>query len=83
VGKVNVYFASRREEYNIEPVRVAAEWVSRMLEMFGLGEGNETIGWKGVQAGEADVSASLRNLLNFRYPYEAFITLCCGGGSRS
>ncbi|KAL7422245.1 cysteinyl-tRNA synthetase [Cryptotrichosporon argae] len=39
VGKVNLYFAARVREYNIGPVRVIAQWVARMLRMFGLGEG--------------------------------------------
>ena len=48
VGKVNVYFATRGKDSNLEPVRVCAEWVTRMLRMFGLGEGpawDGQIGW--------------------------------------
>ena len=55
VGKVNVYFASRGKDSNLEPVRVVAEWVTRMLRMFGLGEGagyDGQIGWgKAAPAG--------------------------------
>lgn len=63
VGKVNLYFSARGPAYNIEPVRVIAEWVTRMLTMFGLGEGSlasnaSAIGWgKAGDSGDSgDVS---------------------------
>jgi cysteinyl-tRNA synthetase len=63
IGKVNQYFSARGRDLNVEPVRVVAEWITRMLRMFGLGEGAYTegsVGWG--KAGEegsggADVSA--------------------------
>jgi len=68
IAKVNIYFTTRGREYNIEPVVTIAQWVTRMLKMFGLGEaggsdigGSSSIGWG--QAGEdgspADVSCSV------------------------
>lgn len=63
VATVNKYLAERGQAYNIGPVRVVAEWVTRMLTMFGLGEGAAVasagqIGWgkKGEAAGAGDVS---------------------------
>lgn len=63
VNKVNVYFSARGREYNIQPVQVIAQWVTRMLKMFGLGEGSAVadataIGWgkEGDSAGAGDVS---------------------------
>jgi cysteinyl-tRNA synthetase len=63
VATVNRYLTDRGQGYNIGPVRLAAEWVTRMLSMFGLGEGAITaaegqIGWgeKGQEAGAGDVS---------------------------
>lgn len=63
IGKVNVYFSSRGREVNVEPVRVIAEWVTRMLRIFGLGEGpyaDGQIGWgkEGGEASSGDVSAT-------------------------
>ena len=43
-----MYFAARGKDSNLEPVRAVAEWVTRMLRMFGLGEGaswDGQIGW--------------------------------------
>lgn len=64
IAKVNIYFSSRGREYNIAPVQVIAQWITRMLKMFGLGEGaaageSEQIGWgkAGEDAGAGDVSA--------------------------
>jgi cysteinyl-tRNA synthetase len=63
IGKVNQYFAARGRELNVDPVRVIAEWVTRMLRMFGLGEGaylEGSIGWGKAGEGSsygADVSA--------------------------
>ena len=62
VATVNRYLTDRGQGYNIGPVRLAAEWITRMLSMFGLGEGAITaaegqIGWgeKGEVAGAVDV----------------------------
>jgi cysteinyl-tRNA synthetase len=62
IGKVNQYFSARGRDLNVEPVRVVAEWITRMLRMFGLGEGAYTegsVGWGKVGeegSGGADVS---------------------------
>lgn len=63
IQKVNVYFSQRGREYNIEPVRVIAQWITRQLVMFGLGEGPlaanaSAIGWgkAGDEGGSGDVS---------------------------
>lgn len=49
IGKTNVYFSKSRE-YNIGVIETIAEYITRQLVMFGLGEGGangETgaIGW--------------------------------------
>jgi cysteinyl-tRNA synthetase len=63
VATINKYLTDRGQGYNIGPVKLAAEWITRMLSMFGLGEGAITaaegqIGWgeKGQVAGSGDVS---------------------------
>jgi cysteinyl-tRNA synthetase len=52
VSATNVYLARGRAEVNISSVVAVADWVTRMLRMFGLGEGAPTnargerlIGW--------------------------------------
>lgn len=61
IGKTNVYFA-RSTSYNIGVIESIALWITRMLRMFGLGEGPDSggIGWGkegATQTGTADVSA--------------------------
>lgn len=55
VSKVNVYVNSRgSKDTNVELVVLLTQWVSRMLRMFGLGEGGAAegeIGW-GQEVGE-------------------------------
>lgn len=65
VATINKYLTDRGQGYNIGPVKLAAEWITRMLSMFGLGEGamnaaEGQIGWgeKGQVAGAGDVSPS-------------------------
>lgn len=69
IQKVNVYFSQRGREYNIEPVRVIAQWITRQLVMFGLGEGPlaanaSAIGWgkAGDEGGSGDVSWAALNI---------------------
>lgn len=51
VSKVNTYRAERgANNINLDVIKVAAEWITRMLLMFGLGEGpvaasGGQIGW--------------------------------------
>jgi cysteinyl-tRNA synthetase len=67
VSTANIYLARGRSNVNIATVVAVAEWVTRMLRMFGLGEGAATdsmgervIGWGQAvvegQEGAADVS---------------------------
>lgn len=63
VAKTNIYFSARGAAYNIAPVQAVALWVTRMLRMFGLGEGpyeEGVVGWgkEGEAAGGGDVSLS-------------------------
>lgn len=62
IATVNKYLAERGRAYNIGPVRSIAEWVTRMLNMFGLGEGAAAasagqVGWgkEGEEAGAGNV----------------------------
>jgi cysteinyl-tRNA synthetase len=63
VGRTNIYI-SRSKDHHIGVIQTVAEWVTRMLKMFGLGEGMASseiggIGWgkAGVEAAESgDVS---------------------------
>lgn len=77
INKVNVYFSARGREYNIQPVQVIAQWITRMLKMFGLGEGSAVaeataVGWgkDGEAAGSGDLEAQLdkyiRAIASFR-----------------
>ena len=57
VGDVNQYIS--KAAYNPHVLRPIAEWATRMLRMFGLGEGSSGgIGWgkEGGESGGADVS---------------------------
>lgn len=55
VSSTNVYLGSRPRPRNIEPLKNVAKWITRMLDMFGLGEGvavklEGAIGWGEVAA---------------------------------
>jgi len=53
VSKTNVYINSRGTVLNVRLVRLVAEWVGKMLRMFGLGEGEKLeIGWGQVESGD-------------------------------
>jgi cysteinyl-tRNA synthetase len=63
ISKVNLYFSARGPNYNIGPVRVIAQWITRQLKMFGLGEGAAiadatAVGWgkEGDSGSSGDVS---------------------------
>ncbi|WVN89023.1 cysteine-tRNA ligase [Cryptococcus depauperatus CBS 7841] len=70
VSNVNTYFASRGpRDYNIGPVVTIAQWITRMLRMFGLGEGDAStnqIGWgkEGNGATGGDWEKKLNPYLN-------------------
>ncbi|KAK2464180.1 hypothetical protein APHAL10511_003637 [Amanita phalloides] len=56
VSRTNVYINSQGSKVNVRLVEVVAQWISRMLRMFGLGEGESTeIGW-GQESEENDVA---------------------------
>lgn len=59
VSRTNVYIGARGKKLDVEVVERVANWVGRMLKMFGLGEGQaDELGWGEVrEAGEgANVS---------------------------
>ena len=67
VSSANVYLQTRPRPRNIEPVKSVAQWITRMLKMFGLGEGaaihqDGAIGWgetmKAGQEEEATIDVS-------------------------
>ena len=72
ISSANVYINSRPTIPNTAPLEAIAIWVTRMLRIFGLGEGPGTslngkpeIGWGDVQSEEGastDVSCQLRLL---------------------
>jgi cysteinyl-tRNA synthetase len=70
VSTSNTYVARGRKSINVRALVAVAEWVTRMLRMFGLGEGSPTdgngervIGWGAApvqgQEGSADVRSHL------------------------
>lgn len=77
VGQVNLYFSARGPAYNIQPIRTIAQWITRILNMFGLGEGaavssSTAIGWgKAGDSGaasdlEAELDKYIRAIASFR-----------------
>ncbi|KZO97206.1 cysteinyl-tRNA synthetase [Calocera viscosa TUFC12733] len=57
ISKTNIYHSKRRSAINISVVRGVALWVTKMLRMFGLGEGSQAgpgggIGWGEVERGD-------------------------------
>lgn len=64
VSKTNVYINSRGKILNVRLVRLVAEWVGKMLRMFGLGESEKVeIGWGQVENGEGSVNVSCHRCL--------------------
>ena len=46
VSRTNVYINTQGSKVNVDLLEAVAQWISRMLRMFGLGEGESTdIGW--------------------------------------
>ncbi|GAA5982819.1 hypothetical protein JCM11641_004635 [Rhodosporidiobolus odoratus] len=81
VSQTNIYLSRGRNNVNVNVVLAAEEWVTRVLRMFGLGEGSErdsrgerVIGWgqkvkEGEEAGvdrESLLMPYLRALSGFR-----------------
>ncbi|KDR75100.1 hypothetical protein GALMADRAFT_248997 [Galerina marginata CBS 339.88] len=73
VSRTNVYINSRGKALNVKLVENIAEWVGKMLRMFGLGEGQSSdIGWGQLAAigentnREEILMPSLRVLSSFR-----------------
>lgn len=80
VSTSNVYLARGRNQVNVGVVSAVSEWVTRMLRMFGLGEGPATdgrgeklVGWgTATKAGENDsIDVSLYSFLflSHIFPY--------------
>ncbi|GJN92849.1 hypothetical protein Rhopal_005887-T1 [Rhodotorula paludigena] len=73
VSQTNIYLSRGRNTVNIPAVLAVSEWVSRMLRMFGLGEGSpvdakgeRTIGW-GQKADEGQGEGVDREALLMPY----------------
>ncbi|KIY70644.1 hypothetical protein CYLTODRAFT_419597 [Cylindrobasidium torrendii FP15055 ss-10] len=64
VSQTNVYINSRGRSLNVSVVENAARWVSKMLRMFGLGEGEgpAEIGW-GQDGGEGQAGVNREEVL--------------------
>ncbi|EJT98845.1 cysteinyl-tRNA synthetase [Dacryopinax primogenitus] len=59
ISKTNIYYSKKKSAANISVMRVVALWGTKMLRMFGLGEGNQAgpgggIGWGEAATGEVD-----------------------------
>lgn len=79
VSATNIYLNRGRANVNVSVAIAVAEWVTRMLRMFGLGEGSPTnargervIGWGAAaapgqeQAGSSDVSVLSKSKCRWR-----------------
>lgn len=73
VSSTNIYLARGRNNVNISVVVAVADWVTRMLRMFGLGEGAPTnsrgervIGW-GIAAAQGQEGAGDRQEILMPY----------------
>jgi cysteinyl-tRNA synthetase len=56
VSRTNVYINSRGKNVNVALVEYVARWVSRMLRVFGLGEGESSeIGWGHAELQNGDL----------------------------
>ncbi|CEQ43182.1 SPOSA6832_05090, partial [Sporobolomyces salmonicolor] len=70
VSTSNIYLARGRQNVNVGVLSAVSEWITRMLRMFGLGEGSPTdaagervIGWgTAAAAGEQDQGFDVRKL---------------------
>ena len=59
VSHTNIYINSQGKNLNIGLVSNIARWVSKMLRMFGLGEGEKSeLGWGQASTEEGDVNVS-------------------------
>ncbi|WWC69630.1 cysteine-tRNA ligase [Kwoniella pini CBS 10737] len=59
IAKTNIYISSKGRDANLNVVTNIAEWITRMLRMFGLGEGTPTkngIGWGTAVVGGEEVN---------------------------
>ncbi|BGP56826.1 cysteinyl-tRNA synthetase [Rhodotorula sphaerocarpa] len=76
VSAANVYLARGRKNVNVATLLAVSEWVTRMLRMFGLGEGPATdsrgealIGWGQTPTGGADGAATEVDRETLLMPY--------------
>lgn len=58
VSATNVYLQARPRPQNISALRTSAEWITRMLRMFGLGEGPAVLQEGAIGWGEVTTDAS-------------------------
>ena len=73
VSATNVYINTRqRSQLNVNAIQAASAWVTRMLRMFGLGEGAESdalgqrvIGWGQSVTGETNGHAANVSMILF------------------
>lgn len=75
VSKTNVYINSHGKTLNVELVRTVAQWVGKMLRMFGLGEGEKAeLGWGQANGCDDNVNVCLfyiREMVNKFSPTQA------------
>ncbi|PPQ74747.1 hypothetical protein CVT24_003854 [Panaeolus cyanescens] len=65
ISRTNVYINSRGRDLNVRLVETIAQWVGKMLRMFGLGEGERSeLGW-----GQVDESGDGANREEILLPY--------------
>ena len=69
VSRTNVYINSQGPKVNVDLVESVAQWISRMLRIFGLDEGESTgLGW-GQESKENGTVNVRPSLVNFRCIY--------------
>jgi cysteinyl-tRNA synthetase len=67
VSRTNVYINSQGKNLNIGLVETIAQWVGKMLKMFGLSEGEKSeIGWGQEGTGDDNVNVSYLPLIPWR-----------------
>jgi len=62
ISKTNVYINTRGKALNVKLLQNIAEWVGKMLRMFGLGEGEKSeIGWGQLDESGGNANVNLFN----------------------
>lgn len=71
ISRTNIYINSRGRDLNVKLVETIAQWVGKMLRMFGLGEGERSeLGW-----GQVDESGDGANVSISRTPLEPTLNM--------